>query len=78
MVAQERKARAKLEDRVNVLEKREGEKSQRLQTLERRIGRVERVRGLLEKEKAIDTGLPTELSGTSNREKSEQKPHEQP
>ena len=63
MVAQERKARAKLEERVNVLEKREGEKSQRLQTLERRIGRVERVRGLLEREKVLDdTSLPKESS----------------
>lgn len=47
MVAQERKARAKLEERVLVLEKREKEKAGRLEVLERRIGRVERVRGIL-------------------------------
>ena len=76
MVAQERKARAKLENRVNVLEKREGEKSQRLQTLERRIGRVERVRGLLDREKAIDTSSSAELSGTIDKGKQEQKQQE--
>ena len=47
MVAQERKARAKLEQRVEVLEKREKEKASRLEVLERRVGRVERVRGIL-------------------------------
>ena len=78
MVAQERKARAKLENRVNVLEKREGEKSQRLQTLERRIGRVERVRGLLDREKAIDTSLSAEVSGTNDEGKQEQKQQEHP
>ncbi|MCJ1391582.1 hypothetical protein MMC18_004446 [Xylographa bjoerkii] len=54
MVATERKARAKLEERVLVLEKRDGEKQKRLELLEMRLGRIERVRGLLrerEKEK---------------------------
>ena len=47
MVAAERKARAKLEKRVEVLEMRDKEKRDRLTELERRVGRVERVRGLL-------------------------------
>ena len=74
MVAQERKARAKLEERVNVLEKREGEKSQRLQTLERRIGRVERVRGLLEREKALDDS-PIAPEREKQREQHESETH---
>ena len=51
MVATERKARAKLEERVEVLEKRDNDKAKRLGLLEMRVARVERVRGLLEQEK---------------------------
>ena len=47
MVATERKARARLEERVLVLEKRDTEKQKRLEVLEMRLGRIERVRGLL-------------------------------
>ena len=47
MVATERKARAKLEERVEVLEKRDGEKRKRLERLEGAVARIERVRGLL-------------------------------
>ena len=47
MVAQERKARAKLEERVAVLERRDGEKRKRLDRLEKAIERVERVRGMI-------------------------------
>lgn len=47
MVATERKARAKLEERVAVLEGRDKEKGGRLEVLENRLGRIERVRGLL-------------------------------
>lgn len=47
MVATERKARAKLEERVAVLERRDREKAKRLEVLESRLGRIERVRGLL-------------------------------
>ncbi|MCJ1443014.1 MAG: hypothetical protein MMC23_003511 [Stictis urceolatum] len=50
MVAQERKARAKLEARVEVLEKRDNDKARRLGVLEMRVQRVERVRGLLKGE----------------------------
>ena len=48
MVAAERKARAKLEERVEVLEAREREKRKRLERLERAVGRIDRVRDLLE------------------------------
>ncbi len=47
MVAVERKARFKLEERVKVLEGREKEKRGRLEALDERMARIERVRGLL-------------------------------
>lgn len=47
MVAQERKARAKLEERVAVLERRDIEKRSRLDRLEKAMARVERVRALV-------------------------------
>ncbi|ESZ94560.1 hypothetical protein SBOR_5050 [Sclerotinia borealis F-4128] len=47
MVATERKARAKLEERVEVLERRDGEKKKRLERLEGAVQRIERVRSLL-------------------------------
>ncbi|ODH48002.1 hypothetical protein GX48_05849 [Paracoccidioides brasiliensis] len=47
MVAQERRARAKLEERVDVLERRDAEKRDRLDRLERAVERVERVRGMV-------------------------------
>merc|ERR1711964_421249 len=47
MVATERKARAKLEERAAVLESRDGEKRKRLERLEGAVARIERVRGLL-------------------------------
>ena len=50
MVAAERKARAKLEERVAILEGRDKEKRKRLELLESRLGRIERVRGLLAKD----------------------------
>lgn len=47
MVATERKARAKLEERLEVLERRDVEKRKRLERLESAMARIERVRGLL-------------------------------
>ncbi|MCJ1254107.1 hypothetical protein MMC24_001921 [Lignoscripta atroalba] len=47
MVASERKARAKLEERVVVLKTRDEEKRKRLEVLEGRLGRIESVRSLL-------------------------------
>jgi len=49
MVAKEKKARAKLEERVEVLERRDVEKRERLERLDLAIQRVERVRGVLKK-----------------------------
>ncbi|KAJ5121581.1 GDPGTP exchange factor Sec2p [Penicillium bovifimosum] len=47
MVAEERKARAKLEERVAVLERRDLEKRKRLEKLENAMARVERLRALV-------------------------------
>ncbi|KAJ5558569.1 GDPGTP exchange factor Sec2p [Penicillium sp. DV-2018c] len=47
MVAEERRARAKLEERVAVLERRDLEKRKRLEKLENAIARVERLRALV-------------------------------
>jgi hypothetical protein len=47
MVAAERRAKVKLEQRVEVLEKRDVEKRKRLEMLEGALQRIERVRGLL-------------------------------
>lgn len=47
MVAEERRARAKLEERVELLEKRDKDKRRRLERLENAVQRIERVRGLL-------------------------------
>ncbi|KAL4787941.1 hypothetical protein BJX76DRAFT_317370 [Aspergillus varians] len=47
MVAQERKARARLEERVAVLERRDIEKRNRLDRLEKAMERVERIRALV-------------------------------
>lgn len=47
MVAVERRAKAKLEERIKVLEQREAEKRSRVDALEGRMARIERVRGLL-------------------------------
>lgn len=48
MVASERREKARLEERVGELEKREGEKKRRLERLESAMGRIERARVLLE------------------------------
>lgn len=47
MVADERRARAKLEERVGELEKRDAEKKKRLDRLESAMNRIERVKNLL-------------------------------
>lgn len=47
MVAQERKARAKLEERVAILERRDIEKRSRLERLEKSMARVERLKALV-------------------------------
>ena len=47
MVADERRARARLEERVGELERRDAEKRRRLERLEGAMDRIERVRNLL-------------------------------
>lgn len=47
MVAAERKARAKLEERVKVLEQRDTEKRRRLDRLEKAVSRIERVKQMV-------------------------------
>jgi len=47
MVASERKARAKLEERIEILERRDHDRRKRLERLERAVGRVERVKEVL-------------------------------
>ncbi|KAG6115719.1 hypothetical protein E4U13_002502 [Claviceps humidiphila] len=48
MVADERRARARLEERVGELERRDKEKKKRLERLEGAMGRIEKARHLLE------------------------------
>lgn len=47
MVAEERKARAKLEERVELLERRDREKMGRLDRLEKAVSRIDRVKAIL-------------------------------
>ncbi|KAK8232226.1 ribosomal protein L32 [Phyllosticta capitalensis] len=47
MVANERRAKAKLQERVDILEKRDQEKKIRLQRLEGAVQRIDRIHGLL-------------------------------
>ncbi|KAG5983077.1 hypothetical protein E4U54_006287 [Claviceps lovelessii] len=49
MVADERRARARLEERVGELERRDKEKKKRLERLEGAMGRIEKARNLLER-----------------------------
>ncbi|KAI3530587.1 ribosomal protein L32 [Colletotrichum abscissum] len=69
MVATERRARAKLEERVETLEKRDKGKLRRLDRLEGAVGRIERVRSLLGEMNARDESV---------REAAEQKRASQP
>jgi DNA repair exonuclease SbcCD ATPase subunit len=48
MVATERKARAKLEERVKVLEQRDVDKRRRLERLEKAVARIDRVKAMVE------------------------------
>jgi len=53
MVAEERRARAKLEERVQTLERRDREKMARLDRLEKAVERVERVKKILGSDPAM-------------------------
>ncbi|KAJ4362315.1 hypothetical protein N0V83_010408 [Neocucurbitaria cava] len=50
MVADERRARAKLEERVELLERRDREKMGRLERLEKAVSRIDRVKAMLKDE----------------------------
>lgn len=54
MVATERRERAKLEARVGELEKRDRQKRMRLERLEGAVGRIERVRNILDEKKPAE------------------------
>jgi predicted RNase H-like nuclease (RuvC/YqgF family) len=47
MVAEERRARAKLEERVEMLEKKDRDKMARLDRLEKAVSRIDRVKAML-------------------------------
>lgn len=56
MVATERRARAKLEERVDMLERREWEKKGRLERLEAAVGRIEVARRVLDEPVPLPVG----------------------
>ena len=60
MVAAERREKRRLEEKVAVLERREGEKARRLGVLEGRLGRIDRVRGLLGGSGGVVDGVEAE------------------
>ncbi|UNI18937.1 hypothetical protein JDV02_005166 [Purpureocillium takamizusanense] len=62
MVAEERRARARLEERVGELERRDAEKRRRLERLEGAMGRIERVRDLLEESTSDGGGGADEVA----------------
>jgi TolA-binding protein len=59
MVATERRARAKLEERIEVLEKRDADKRRRFERLEMAMGRIERVKALLAEDSHPQADLAT-------------------
>ncbi|MCJ1236157.1 hypothetical protein MMC14_004134 [Varicellaria rhodocarpa] len=63
MVATERKARAKLEEKIKILERRDKEKKERLVMLEGRLERIDRVKRMLEDETVTDRGRGREEGG---------------
>jgi len=66
MVADERRARSKLEQRVAQLEQREKEKVVRLGQLEQAVGRINRVKGLLEGETVGGRGVDSSRGSVSS------------
>ena len=55
MVAEERRARAKLEERIELLEKKDKDKMARLDRLEKAVSRLDRVKAMLAKEDTPST-----------------------
>lgn len=62
MVADERRARAKLEERVDELERRDFDKRQRLDRLEKAMDRIERVKRILNDDNPTPQPSPTKLT----------------
>ncbi|CEJ80961.1 hypothetical protein VHEMI01117 [[Torrubiella] hemipterigena] len=60
MVADERRARAKLEERVDELERRDWEKRQRLERLENAMNRIERVKNILRDDNISQFSTPAQ------------------
>ncbi|KAH7008216.1 hypothetical protein EDB80DRAFT_550679, partial [Ilyonectria destructans] len=71
MVAEERRARAKLEERVGELERRDTEKRRRLEKLEGAMTRIERVRLLLAEEVEIQS-ISSDDESEGHRDEQEQ------
>lgn len=69
MVATERRARARLEERVEVLERRDVEKKRRLERLESAVGRIERVKNLLAATAPVAAAHRGEGGGVEGRDK---------
>jgi predicted RNase H-like nuclease (RuvC/YqgF family) len=55
MVAEERRARAKLEERIELLEKKDKDKMGRLDRLEKAVSRLDRVKAMLGQEETMST-----------------------
>lgn len=62
MVAEERRARAKLEERIELLEKKDKDKMARLDRLEKAVSRIDRVKALLNNEELSVTINATSVS----------------
>lgn len=62
MVASERRARAKLEERVALLEKKDKDKMARLERLEKAVSRLDRVKAILA------TPMVSSVQKTSDKE----------
>ncbi|KAJ4372724.1 hypothetical protein N0V86_008089 [Didymella sp. IMI 355093] len=59
MVAEERRARAKLEERIELLEKKDKDKMGRLDRLEKAVSRLDRVKAMLGQEETMSTANKT-------------------
>lgn len=65
MVATERRARAKLEERVGILEAREDSKKRRLEILEEAVGRMQKVRNVLDQQREKERGTKPAMRARS-------------
>lgn len=78
MVAEERRARARLEERVGELERRDNQKRQRLEKLEGAMNRIQRVRLLLAEQddtQSLDTDDSSVFESEHEHDIRQEKPH---